>query len=164
MIPNYNYYHPPGLYRRLAYSEYIRQRLYNRNNSQNSLSNSSIYTIHTYNPQINPQINSTNLTSINSGIQYNSGVQFDAGLQFNRNEHRFYSNYDSSNSLLHNFIKKTTIKLHDKESIECSICLDPIKSNKHIVRYLECNHYFHVKCIDYWILHKPECPLCRKKI
>lgn len=43
----------------------------------------------------------------------------------------------------------------------CSICLADYKP-RHVVRLLpECNHLFHVKCIDTWLKVHPTCPMCR---
>lgn len=41
----------------------------------------------------------------------------------------------------------------------CAICFDEYKTNQ-IIKLLECNHYFHEKCV-YKLL---TCPLCRKNI
>lgn len=43
----------------------------------------------------------------------------------------------------------------------CSICLSEYKP-KQIVRCMpNCNHCFHVDCIDQWLKMNPTCPLCR---
>ena len=39
----------------------------------------------------------------------------------------------------------------------CSICLEENANHK----LLNCDHYFHKKCIDEWVKIKPICPLCR---
>lgn len=45
--------------------------------------------------------------------------------------------------------------------LECCVCLDGI-DEKQLYRILPCNHIFHCKCIDPWIMHsKPQCPTCR---
>lgn len=44
----------------------------------------------------------------------------------------------------------------------CSICLDPIEANE---QTLQCNHFFHTKCISTWFetsgIRNQVCPLCR---
>jgi len=45
----------------------------------------------------------------------------------------------------------------------CVICLYEFKKNAKI-RKLRCNHFFHIKCIDQWIINNPTCPCCRKSI
>lgn len=40
----------------------------------------------------------------------------------------------------------------------CSICLENLKGK---VKQLPCQHYFHEKCISFWILEKNTCPYCR---
>lgn len=44
---------------------------------------------------------------------------------------------------------------------ECSVCVSQIK-NSDSVRVLQCQHVFHAKCIEPWILKRvSKCPLCR---
>ncbi|ESW10086.1 hypothetical protein PHAVU_009G179700 [Phaseolus vulgaris] len=45
--------------------------------------------------------------------------------------------------------------------VDCVVCLDSFKVGD-VCRLLpNCNHTFHVHCIDSWILHTPICPICR---
>ncbi|WUR03134.1 E3 ubiquitin-protein ligase RNF13 [Vairimorpha necatrix] len=49
-----------------------------------------------------------------------------------------------------------------KES--CSICMTRYKKRE-MARTLSCDHTFHVKCVDKWLLqHNCTCPVCRKKL
>lgn len=51
----------------------------------------------------------------------------------------------------------------DMEPKECTICLDEFKA-KQSIRKLDCEHEFHKKCIDKWLLGGDSCcPLCRKE-
>ncbi len=43
-------------------------------------------------------------------------------------------------------------------AIECSICLEEIKSNS---MQTICNHRFHIQCLADWNKTHNECPLCR---
>lgn len=46
---------------------------------------------------------------------------------------------------------------------ECTVCLNDFKE-KELVRKLDCQHEFHKKCIDKWLLQGNMCcPLCRKE-
>lgn len=45
----------------------------------------------------------------------------------------------------------------------CSICLEEFQDNP-IIRLLPCNHYFHVECIDPWLISHGTCPLCKSNI
>ncbi|XP_055808658.1 RING-H2 finger protein ATL70-like [Solanum dulcamara] len=43
----------------------------------------------------------------------------------------------------------------------CSICLADYK-NKDMLRLLpHCEHLFHLKCVDPWLMLNPSCPVCR---
>ncbi|KAL8129453.1 hypothetical protein V2J09_018608 [Rumex salicifolius] len=54
-----------------------------------------------------------------------------------------------------NFSKK------DSAATCCSICLADYK-NDDVLRLLpDCNHIFHLRCIDPWLRLHPTCPLCR---
>ncbi|CAH1451554.1 unnamed protein product [Lactuca virosa] len=44
----------------------------------------------------------------------------------------------------------------------CAICLSDYKSKESLRTIPECNHYFHVECIDEWLKLNATCPVCRK--
>lgn len=49
------------------------------------------------------------------------------------------------------------------ESHECTVCLSDFKPKQHI-RKLDCEHEFHKRCIDKWLLKGNACcPICRKE-
>ncbi|KAK2655355.1 hypothetical protein Ddye_008407 [Dipteronia dyeriana] len=55
-------------------------------------------------------------------------------------------------------------KLERKDSstaVCCSICLADYKSSDKVRVLPDCNHLFHVKCVDPWLRLHPTCPLCR---
>ncbi|KAK7345213.1 hypothetical protein VNO77_15793 [Canavalia gladiata] len=54
-------------------------------------------------------------------------------------------------------------KLRKSDSIAtcCSICLGDYKSNDLLRVLPDCEHLFHLKCIDPWLRLHPTCPLCR---
>lgn len=55
-------------------------------------------------------------------------------------------------------------KSHDiGEEKSCSICFDDFSKDDEI-GLLNCEHFFHSKCIEEWGKYKTECPLCRKDI
>lgn len=51
----------------------------------------------------------------------------------------------------------------DKENPVCIICRD-IYIDTHIIRYLECKHYYHKECCDAWLKINKSCPMCRSKV
>lgn len=69
-------------------------------------------------------------------------------------------------------LKKLDIKPYrrcSEQHSECCICYEDIKQNEYI-RELNCNHAFHKKCIDKWLLCSMKsnehinCPICRTVI
>ncbi|KAI5150258.1 hypothetical protein ENBRE01_1385 [Enteropsectra breve] len=55
-------------------------------------------------------------------------------------------------------------ELEHTNTDKCSICFDEFTVEE-MTRLLECGHYFHPACIDYWLVrHSDVCPCCRKHI
>ncbi|XP_015885138.3 putative RING-H2 finger protein ATL12 [Ziziphus jujuba] len=51
-----------------------------------------------------------------------------------------------------------------KKGLECAICISKFQETE-ILRLLpNCNHAFHIDCIDQWLENHSTCPLCRYKI
>lgn len=46
----------------------------------------------------------------------------------------------------------------------CSICLCEYQPKEALRSIPECNHYFHVGCIDEWLKLNGTCPLCRNSL
>ncbi|CDW55518.1 E3 ubiquitin-protein ligase Arkadia [Trichuris trichiura] len=53
--------------------------------------------------------------------------------------------------------------LPDGEEDKCSICLLEFERDDSI-RTLRCNHFFHVRCIDRWLVINKKCPVCRLEV
>ncbi|CAA7394700.1 unnamed protein product [Spirodela intermedia] len=43
----------------------------------------------------------------------------------------------------------------------CSICLADYKDGDVLRLLPDCNHLFHLKCVDPWLRQHPTCPVCR---
>jgi hypothetical protein len=58
-----------------------------------------------------------------------------------------------------------TVRLEDlPPDATCYICLDPItEDDRDNVQKLSCNHWFHAKCLQPWVMRKNTCPTCRSK-
>ena len=50
----------------------------------------------------------------------------------------------------------------------CSICLEPLSSHdddkEEEEETLACQHKYHSKCIEKWMMHHSTCPMCRKSM
>ncbi|WJX62146.1 RING-type E3 ubiquitin transferase [Trifolium repens] len=57
------------------------------------------------------------------------------------------------------FIYKDIIGL--KEPFDCAVCLCEFLEQDKLRLLPNCNHAFHINCIDTWLLSNSSCPLCR---
>ncbi|KAH7307488.1 hypothetical protein KP509_22G062000 [Ceratopteris richardii] len=48
--------------------------------------------------------------------------------------------------------------------LECAICLSEFRDGEEGKLLPDCNHSFHVQCIDMWLFSHSNCPLCRTQI
>ncbi|KAM7472851.1 hypothetical protein LguiA_011034 [Lonicera macranthoides] len=57
------------------------------------------------------------------------------------------------------------LQFHPESAIaDCAVCLDNFNDGDFFRRLPACNHIFHVKCVDSWLIKKPNCPLCRSPV
>ena len=81
---------------------------------------------------------------------------------------KYISNSHTLKSFLQYLKIKSPYKCKDQNT-DCSICLDKINPNE-FIRELYCDHYFHKKCIDKWLINMSKkseninCPICRCQI
>ncbi|KAJ4827363.1 hypothetical protein Tsubulata_014954 [Turnera subulata] len=47
---------------------------------------------------------------------------------------------------------------------ECVICLEDFKDGDSCKVLSKCNHMYHTKCIDRWLIKDRHCPLCRGSV
>ncbi|KAH7290455.1 hypothetical protein KP509_30G049300 [Ceratopteris richardii] len=45
--------------------------------------------------------------------------------------------------------------------VECAVCLSEFSDGETCRRLPNCNHAFHIECIDTWLLASATCPVCR---
>lgn len=62
-----------------------------------------------------------------------------------------------------NIDEQTWVYEKDSGDNSCSICLNDFKSGEKLVTP-SCNHNFHYKCLDKWLDHRENCPVCRSDI
>lgn len=61
-----------------------------------------------------------------------------------------------------NILNKTKVKINTNNDF-CVICQEDIKNND-IIREINCNHSFHINCIDNWFVENKKCPMCKYEI
>ncbi|GJY47956.1 RING-H2 finger protein ATL56-like protein [Tanacetum coccineum] len=49
-------------------------------------------------------------------------------------------------------------------SHDCSICLEGFKERDMCRAMQVCDHFFHAKCVDTWLVKVPSCPICRRVV
>ncbi|KAK8630802.1 hypothetical protein V6N13_079576 [Hibiscus sabdariffa] len=49
-------------------------------------------------------------------------------------------------------------------ALECAVCLSEFENDERARVLPECNHTFHVDCIDMWFYSHSNCPLCRAPV
>jgi hypothetical protein len=59
---------------------------------------------------------------------------------------------------------KNKINTIDTNAEDCAICLGEVKKSDKNTIILECNHSYHKKCIDLWLVNKQVCPLCLQTV
>ena len=133
----------PGLARWLAYSEYTRARTHTQ---RTTINNTSIPTAPTVSIP----------TNVSTSIQYDYNDYTDT-----INEPNEQCNNQNN---LRNLLLNTTIMINKEKELCCAICQDNILQDTEIIRKLECNHIYHVHCIDKWLVLKMECPMCKSTI
>uniref|UniRef100_A0A803QAN2 RING-type domain-containing protein n=1 Tax=Cannabis sativa TaxID=3483 RepID=A0A803QAN2_CANSA len=47
---------------------------------------------------------------------------------------------------------------------ECVVCLDGFRENQWCRRLVACDHVFHRRCLDSWLVKVPACPICRTRV
>ncbi|KAL8214496.1 hypothetical protein R6Q57_003945 [Mikania cordata] len=47
------------------------------------------------------------------------------------------------------------------DQTECAVCLGDVENGDRVRLLPNCNHLFHVKCIDEWFVGHASCPVCR---
>lgn len=70
----------------------------------------------------------------------------------------FYKNYNYIDMNRELNIKRKKYK--SKTKIRCMICFEYLKK-KDIIGIIDCNHLFHIKCLQKWGKYNPICPLCK---
>jgi len=95
-----------------------------------------------------------------------------AGIPFSKisllptSQYKCPSNSFSSSNSNHNPKSKSKFEASDKSpqsDLECQICRVAFEEGESI-RTLPCFHFYHMDCIDSWLVYKAVCPVCLTKI
>lgn len=82
-----------------------------------------------------------------------------AGSFLHRRRQRLISSPD-----IHNHLPPFQYSGTSASDDDCSICLEYFNEGE-ICRVIPvCDHVFHAKCVDKWLMKVPNCPICRTRV
>ncbi|KAJ4833025.1 hypothetical protein Tsubulata_010650 [Turnera subulata] len=59
------------------------------------------------------------------------------------------------------FTFKCSNLIEQWQEFSCSICLQELKDGDSMRRLPYCGHFFHLDCLDQWLIQNGSCPMCR---
>ena len=75
--------------------------------------------------------------------------------------HKFLTLDAEDERRLERFVFTDQMEADELNGAECSICLEPYKSQE-VIATLSCGHEHHIHCIVKWLKSKPTCPYCKQ--
>ena len=69
---------------------------------------------------------------------------------------------------LEEIIMNSSVSIHPSkedilDDVLCVICRETIDDGE-IIRTIKCSHYFHIDCIDRWLINNRTCPVCKYRL
>lgn len=61
-------------------------------------------------------------------------------------------------------LKTVVYKSTDADRLDCAVCLSDFEDDETMLLLPQCNHGFHVDCINMWFFSHSTCPLCRNTV
>ena len=61
-------------------------------------------------------------------------------------------------------IMESNISVVGDPNMECCICLNVLKEGGKVKVLPECEHVYHLECVQMWLSANPSCPLCRSSL
>ncbi|GLT62081.1 hypothetical protein SLA2020_347460 [Shorea laevis] len=58
----------------------------------------------------------------------------------------------------------TCKNIETQDESSCSICLQELKDGELVRKLPNCGHFFHLECIDGWLVRQGSCPICREHV
>ena len=129
----------------------------NNNNNTNSNSNNNNH-INSNNNNSNNNNNTSSNNNTNERIP--NSIFSDLSLPQN---YRFKPrNREKTKNIKNKLTKTKFIKSLNKDKDCCIICLQEFRNGQNIYK-LQCDHIFHIRCLNKEIKYRQKCPMCRKK-
>lgn len=91
---------------------------------------------------------------------------YDSTTNTAMNHHRNSRNSSTNNGLDERTIKAITVFKYRRgegiiEGTDCAVCLSEFRDSESLRLMPNCQHAFHVDCIDTWLKSQSNCPICR---
>ena len=159
---------PPGRRRRMAYTEYLLSRSRFRNNNNYELAGIT----NTYdresresreisrNLSISPISSSLYISRYRGDNIFSTANNYDILSSLEDVKIGLISKdlLDKSNISIKKYFEKVEKEIENLDV--CIICQDNIEEND-IIRTIDCSHFFHINCIDKWLIENKKCPMCK---
>ncbi|XP_027174046.1 RING-H2 finger protein ATL56-like [Coffea eugenioides] len=83
-----------------------------------------------------------------------------------RQTRRSFSRTSSLYSMqdLYDLLPHLNYSASEQTTMDCAICLEGFKEGELSRKLPDCNHLFHLNCVDNWLTKKPNCPVCRTRV
>ncbi|XP_058761822.1 RING-H2 finger protein ATL16-like [Vicia villosa] len=101
------------------------------------------------------------------------GRRFSFSRQNDQNQSSSYSMTSEPKGLEQEVINSIPIIRYKEEkehgddervSCECAFCLNEFEQDEKLRAIPNCNHLFHIDCVDVWLQNNANCPLCRRRV
>ncbi|CDP02915.1 unnamed protein product [Coffea canephora] len=84
--------------------------------------------------------------------------------QTRRSFSRSSSLYSMQEQDLYDLLPHLNYSASEQTTMDCAICLESFKEGELSRKLPDCNHLFHLNCVDNWLTKKPNCPVCRTRV
>ncbi|KAG2242360.1 hypothetical protein Bca52824_095795 [Brassica carinata] len=107
------------------------------------------------------------LCALICALSLNSALRYAAASNANLNANTGRS--AATTGLKKRALKQIPVGLYgsgivNMKATECLICLGDFVEGEKVRVLPKCNHGFHVRCIDTWLLSRDSCPTCRQSL
>jgi hypothetical protein len=93
----------------------------------------------------------------------NTGNVFERAMMSQIAQHFFNDSPELQRTNRQLFIRRETYTDDNENKDACAVCQSEFQKEEKVTT-LDCDHTFHVSCIEEWGRYKAQCPMCRQEI